>query len=103
MLRITLVSQSSPLMLSLVCLEGKLIGPWVSELERSWEELRREAPQRPVAVELSDVTYVSPEGKALLESMWRQGAKLESRSLLTRFLLKQIRGRSNATVSKNGG
>lgn len=97
MLRITVVSESVPLMLRL---EGKLTGPWVSELARSWNELRSATPRRPVAVDLSEVTYVSREGKALLESMWRQGAKLESCSLMTQFLLNEIRSGSNETVSK---
>jgi len=98
-LRITLLSQSELLTLRL---EGKLNGPWVSELKRSWDGLHGEAPQRPVAVDLSEVTYVSPEGKMLLESMWRQGAKLQSCSLLTRFLLSQLRARSNERPSQNG-
>jgi hypothetical protein len=87
MLRITITSQSE---MPTLRLEGKLSGPWVSELKRSWDELHGTAPQRPVAVDLSEVTYVSPEGKTLLESIWRQGAKLESCSLLTRFLVNQI-------------
>ena len=91
MLRITIDSQSE---IATLRLEGKLSGPWVSELQHSWDELRCEAPQRPVAVDLSEVTYVSPEGKTLLESIWREGAKLESCSLLTGFLLKQIKNGS---------
>jgi anti-anti-sigma regulatory factor len=95
MLRITINSQSE---IPTLRLEGKLNGPWVSELKRSWDELRCETPQRPVAVDLSEVTYVSPEGRTLLESIWRQGAKLESCSLLTRFILNQIRNEANETV-----
>jgi len=100
MLRITLVSEAE---LTVLRLEGKLSGPWVSELKRCWDQLPGKTARQPVAVDLSEVTYVSPEGKALLKSIWRQGANLESDSLLTRFMVSELRGGSNGTASRNGG
>lgn len=85
MLKITLAPESEPRTLKL---EGRLSGPWVKELERSWSRVSERAP---VAVDLSDVTFISSEGKKLLSSMLRQGADLRSNSLLTRFILDQVK------------
>jgi hypothetical protein len=100
MLRITLVPESEPATLKV---EGKLTGPWVDELERSWSEISKCEPRRPV-VDLSDVTFVSAEGKELLKSMFQQGADLQSHSLMTKFILSQLKNGSNEHhASRNGG
>jgi hypothetical protein len=100
MLRITLVPEPEP---STLKVEGRLTGPWVDELERSWNEIAKRELTRPV-VDLSDVTFVSAEGKKLLDSMFRQGADLQSRSLMTQFILSQLKGRSNERDdNRNGG
>ena len=55
-------------------------------------------------MDLSGVTFVSAEGKKLLDSMFRQGADLQSRSLMTKFILSQLKGRSNeSNDNRNGG
>jgi anti-anti-sigma regulatory factor len=100
MLRITLVPESEP---SILKVEGKLTGPWVDELERSWNEISKRDLRQPV-VDLSDVTFVSAEGKGLLKSMFQQGANLQSRSLMMKFILDQLRNGSNEDyASRNGG
>jgi ABC-type transporter Mla MlaB component len=88
MLRITLVREAE---LSTLKVEGRLSGPWVAELEHSWNEFLKEGMAPSVQVDLSEVTSVSSEGKQLLRRMWEQGAKLQSRSLMTQFILNQIR------------
>jgi anti-anti-sigma regulatory factor len=95
MLRITLVPGSEP---STLKVEGKLSGPWVTELERSWSEISRRETPRPV-VDLSDVTFVSAEGKKLLKFMFQQGAHLQSRSLMTQFILSQLQTESKSTAT----
>jgi anti-anti-sigma regulatory factor len=101
MLRITLVPASEPPTLKL---EGKLTGPWVGELEHSWSELSLDGHQHPVTVDLTDVTFISPEGKKLLRSMLKHGTDLQSRSLMTQFILSQIKSESNGKhESRTGG
>lgn len=94
MLKITLVRDPEPPTLKL---EGKLSGPWVPELERNWNGFLNEGLARPVEVDLSDVTFVSREGKQLLKSMLQQGADLQSRSLMPAFIIKQIKNGSNGS------
>jgi len=100
-LKITWDQHSQPALLKL---DGKLIGPWVHELEHSWSEIRRRDRERAPVVDLTDVTFIDAEGKKLLGLIAREGANLRSRSLLTRFLIDQIQRRSNEKhISGNGG
>jgi anti-anti-sigma regulatory factor len=92
MLRITLVPESMPPTLKL---EGKLSGPWVSELEHSWSEVSKHEQEHSIAVDLTDVTFISSEGKQLLKSMLRHGTELQSHSLMTQFILSQIKNEPN--------
>lgn len=96
MLRITLLREPEPPTLKL---EGKLSGPWVSELEHCWSEFHREGLARPVQVDLSDVTFVSSDGRRLLKAMLHEGADLRSGSLMTQFVLNQIKKASNGNHS----
>ncbi|MGH9353466.1 MAG: hypothetical protein ACRD2G_15120 [Terriglobia bacterium] len=94
MLRITLLRESVPPTLKL---EGKLSGPWVPELEHSWREIQRHGLVGSVPIDLSDVSFISSEGKTLLKVMFQQGANLQSRSLMTRFIINQIKNGSNGS------
>lgn len=92
MLKITLLQESKPAALKL---EGKLSGPWIAELWRSWMEIQSQEPGQPIPVDLSDVTFVNSKGKKLLRSMFQQGADLQGSSLMMRFLLREIKDRTD--------
>ena len=57
-----------------ITLEGRLAGPWIGELERCWRESERTAAGRRLIVDLTGVTFVEQEGKALLSQMCQEGA-----------------------------
>ena len=59
-------------------LEGKLSGPWVRELERTWLDVVRNDGVVPAQVDLTDVTFISAEGKKVLGDIHRQGAELRA-------------------------
>ena len=100
MLKITLAREPEPPTLKL---EGKLSGPWVNELEHAWTEISQPGEMR-LLVDLSDVTFISAEGQKLLKSMFKQGVDLQSRSLMTRFILSQIKKECNGNhATDNGG
>ncbi len=101
MLKITLEQNSRSTTLRV---EGRLAGPWVHELEQAWRTASPEAADGRVAVDLTDVTFVGEEGKALLETMHAQGARLKATGCVTKRLIAEIeqsfiRTRSNHTVS----
>lgn len=72
-------------------IEGKLSGPWVSEAKRVWAELTgSETPKRQVTVDLSGVNFINAEGRKLLSRMLLDGARLESGTLLTRYIVDEV-------------
>jgi hypothetical protein len=91
MLRITVEEKPNRIRLRL---EGKLMGNWVQELERCWISIRNYGPVNPFFVDLSSVSFVDNEGKALLSRMVSQGAKLRARGLLMTSLAKEIVGQA---------
>lgn len=71
-------------------LEGKLVGPWVKELETSWEGAFAASPNRMMLVDLADVSFIDAEGRALLARMRRQGVKLSSQGVLIDAIVADI-------------
>ena len=66
-------------------LEGKLLGPWVTELARSCNELP--CPPNRLRLNLSAVTFVDGPGVALLRDLLAHGATLAACSGLVAELL----------------
>lgn len=70
--------------------EGRLSGPCLSELESCWRQLMGANGGRHVVVDLKEVTFVSAQGRQLLERLCRAGARLMGDGLMTRALVEQI-------------
>ena len=87
MLRITVTHHQNATALRL---EGRLTGPWVDELERTWRAVTSDSADGRVAVDLTDVTFVGEDGKKLLEAMYGEGAKLKASGCVTRRLVEEI-------------
>jgi ABC-type transporter Mla MlaB component len=66
-------------------LEGKLVGPWVTELARSCDELL--CSPNHLRVDLAAVTFVDGPGVALLRDLLGHGATLAACSGLVAELL----------------
>ncbi|HET7438840.1 MAG TPA: hypothetical protein VFJ56_05030 [Nitrospira sp.] len=84
-------------------LEGRLAGPWVKELEACWR--RTEVPPKSRAVvDLTGVTFVDADGRALLTKMWREGAEFRAAGCLTKCIVEEItktdRGGSSTSSCK---
>jgi hypothetical protein len=73
--------------------EGKLVGPWVKELEKCWESALAADPSRSTLVDLADVTFIDSEGRMLLTRMRRQGARLLSDGVLIDAMVAEIEAR----------
>ena len=87
MLRITIHNEAATL--SFV-LEGKLVGPWVKELEKCWKKVLRTEPSRIIQVHLANVFYVDELGKELLAAMHKQGVNLVANGVLTQAIIREI-------------
>jgi ABC-type transporter Mla MlaB component len=96
MLRITTHSTADALMFQL---EGKLVGPWVAELQDCW----RNAPgpdKRPVQIDLRAVTYVDGAGRLLLADLYRQGAQFRALDCQMKAIVAEIEETSGKPFSE---
>ncbi|HET8722279.1 MAG TPA: hypothetical protein VFM24_09645 [Nitrospira sp.] len=75
-----------------ITLEGRLVGPWIAELERCWREATESAAGRRLIVDLTGVTFVEPEGKALLTRMYQAGAELLASGCCMRSIVEDAKG-----------
>jgi hypothetical protein len=71
-------------------LEGRLAGPWVGELERSWRAVKDDSRDKPVMVDLCEVTFVDAEGRKLLSWMYEQGARWRTFGCLAKGIVEEI-------------
>lgn len=81
----------------LLLLEGSLSGPWVAEVERAWHGATVDRQPGKIRVDLSDVTFVSDEGKQLLERICASGAEIVSYDLLTKALADELSHKHRGT------
>lgn len=78
--------------LTRLTVEGRLTGPWIDELERVW--LKTEQTEAgPLVMDLTGVTFMTEDGKALLSRMWRNGAVLVANGCCTGHMVNEITGR----------
>jgi hypothetical protein len=76
-----------------ITLEGRLVGPWIGELERCWRESEQSAAGRRLIVDLTGVTFVEPEGKALLTRIYQAGAELIATGCCMRSIVEDAKTR----------
>lgn len=72
-------------------LDGKLTTPWTDELDRFWHDIPGSQRKR-MLVDLTGVTFIGSEGKAILARMWRQGARFHAAGCLNISVLEEIMG-----------
>ncbi len=91
MLRITTQADSEQTVLRV---EGKLVPPWVQELERCWRQSCEVA--KALVLDLRAVTFVSAEGRELLERIYCSGGKLLTSGIAMNAMVEEIESRSTA-------
>ena len=87
MLRISKHDESGSLTLQLA---GKLVGPWVNELNSCWQESRGKYGKSPICIELSEVSFVDADGRKLLAAMYTQGVKFKCTGCLMKAVVAEI-------------
>ena len=100
MLKITENKNAVPVSLSII-LEGKLVGPWVEELNSYWRQMSVNQPSGTM-IDLTGVTFIDANGKALLTKLWQQGAELRAAGCLTRSIVEEITKAGRAGSSRLG-
>ena len=95
MLRITLHDKPESLTFQL---EGKLAGPWVKELEKTWQAAAINQRQRAVRLDLTGVTFIDAAGKQVLAAMHAQAAEFVAAGCLMRAVVAEITNTSYASM-----
>jgi ABC-type transporter Mla MlaB component len=71
-------------------LEGKMVGPWVSECRQAWNALAPSRTAKKLALDLCDVIFIDESGLELLCEIYRAtGADLITNSPLTKHFAEQ--------------
>ena len=97
MLRITTRESQGTVTLRL---EGKLAGPWVFELERSWHVTKQVEAGKKFLVDLTGVTFIDSAGKNLLASIHRDGAQFTAVDLMTKSIIEEVTRREETMPHK---
>lgn len=69
-------------------LEGRLVGPWVSEFRKT--ALRAEVLSLPLEIDVWDLTYADLDGEKVLCHFHRRGARFKGRSPYAEYLLQRL-------------
>jgi ABC-type transporter Mla MlaB component len=73
---------------TILIIEGKLVGPWVTELASCWHAAVARSSQ--VVVKLSSVSFIDEAGRRLLAEMHLLGTKMIAEECLTRSIIETI-------------
>ena len=87
MLRITVHDNPKSLTFQL---EGRLVGPWVREVEECRQRTLAGRRRLAVRFDLAEVTSIDAAGKAFLAALHRQGAKRMAADCLTLSIVGEI-------------
>lgn len=71
-------------------LAGVLAGEWARVLELCWRDAISERGVSRFIVDLTEVTFVDENGRALLGLMMKQGVELIVRDILMRSIVEEI-------------
>jgi hypothetical protein len=81
-------------------LEGKLIGPWITELVTACETARADLHGRELVVDMNHLTAISHEGENALFELMKQGVKFRCRGVYAKQVLRQVARRARTSLPK---
>ena len=97
MLRITITDDPSVQRWSL---QGRLSGPWVAQLQSSWEKTHAARETRKCVIDLNGVTFVDLDGERMLTTMMKDGAEFRATGVYTRHLVDTLASRRRHCLFK---
>jgi ABC-type transporter Mla MlaB component len=95
MCRITTSASADELVIKL---EGRLVGPWVRELDACWRDAVLKLGGRQMQVDLTAVCHVDTAGRELMTRMYRRGAQFTATGCVMPELLREIGAATAAHV-----
>jgi hypothetical protein len=83
-------------------LEGRVAGPWASELDRVWLETAPRLASKKLIIDLLNVTYADATGKRVLSTIYAQTqATFITNTPWAQFLAEEVT--ANKTVNAEEG
>ena len=84
-------------------LEGRLAGPWATELNRVWIETAPRLHAKKLTIDLHNVSYADAAGKRVLRDIYAQThASLVAATPSAQFLAEEITGKDAQGVEQGG-
>ena len=77
-------------------LEGKLIVPWTTEVQRVCDEARQSVRGREIGLDLKNLTVISQEGQNLLGALMKEGFRVRACCVFAKEVIRKLRGRAHA-------
>jgi anti-anti-sigma regulatory factor len=82
-------------------LEGRVAGPWASELDRVWVETAPRLQSKKLVIDLHNVTYADANGKQVLRDIYAQTrAEFVASTPWTQFLIEEVTADKAAMVEE---
>ena len=72
-------------------LHGRLIGPWVRELQAVWRNTHRADERQHCVFDLNDVTLVDKSGEKLLMALAQEGVQFEASGIYVPDVVEQLK------------
>ena len=96
-LRITVEENAETMV---VKLEGRIVGPWVAELDRLWTQTSPSLASRRVALDLRETTYADAGGIRVLRAIYSQTeAAILTSTPWTQYLAAEVTRKSDNHVA----
>ena len=96
MLKISILDTSSQRQL---VIEGKLIGPWATDLTSVWRQAIADLNGRALVVDLKGLTAITEDGENVLLELMKEGASFRSCGVFTKHVLKRLACKIRRDVS----
>jgi hypothetical protein len=84
-------------------LEGRVVGPWSAELDRTWHSLGPSLHGRKLSIDLRGIAYIDRQGREILADIYRQThARFEANTPLTGYFAEEARNSNFKNGNANG-
>jgi hypothetical protein len=71
-------------------IEGKLIGPWATELARVWRQATADLNGRALMIDVKGLTAITEDGENVLLELMKERASFRSSGVFTKQVLKRM-------------
>jgi outer membrane protein len=88
---------------TILSVEGRLAGQWVTALAECWRELHAASPHEKFCVNLCGVSFIDAAGKVLLKEIHRQGGRLIAEGCLNQAIVEEIVERKTESAGRSKG